>query len=194
MPHADRPAASRLRTPRPYHAVSKNAGWLPAHALLLALTILAGMGPARAASPSELTATAAPSFSLPTRDGTTVSLESLKGKVILVDFWASWCGPCQKSFPWLASLHQRFADKGLTIVAVNLDKKREAAETFLQKVPAPFLVAFDPSGKTADAYKVTALPSTYLVGPTGSTLVAHVGYDPKKTDEIEALIQKACAP
>ncbi len=194
MPHTDRRAASRPPNPRPCRAVSKGFRWLPARSLLLALTILAGTGPARAASPSELNATAAPTFSLPTRDGTTVSLESLKGKVILVDFWASWCGPCQKSFPWLASLHERFGGKGLTIVAVNLDKKREAAEAFLQKVPAPFLVAFDPSGKTADAYKVTALPSTYLVGPTGSTLITHVGYDPKKTDEIEALIQKACAP
>ncbi len=194
MPHTDRPAASCPPTPRPFRVVSKCARWLPARCLMLALTILAGTGPARATSPSEPNATAAPAFSLPTRDGATVSLESLKGKVILVDFWASWCGPCQKSFPWLASLHERFADKGLTIVAVNLDKKRAAAETFLQKVPAPFLVAFDPSGKTADAYKVTALPSTYLVGPTGSTLVTHVGYDPKKTGEIEALIQKACAP
>lgn len=194
MPQTDRPAAPRPLPPRLFDVMAKGSRCLTSMHWLFVLAILIGPGSARAASPLEPTATPAPGFSLPTRGGATVSLDSLKGKVVLVDFWASWCGPCQKSFPWLTSLHQRFAAKGLTIVAINLDKKREAAETFLQKVPVPFLVAFDPSAKSADAFRVSALPSTYLIGPNGDILDSHVGYDPKRTGEMEALIQKACAP
>jgi len=134
----------------------------------------------------------APQFSLPGRTGT-VALESLRGQAVLVDFWASWCDPCRKSFPWLRALHEQYAGKGLTIVAINLDKDHDAAMAFLQKYPAPFVVAFDPAGKTAEAFHVSAMPSTYLVGPTGNILSTHVGFDPKKTDSLEKLIKEACS-
>lgn len=134
----------------------------------------------------------APRFSLPVRSGGTVTLESLKAKVVLVDFWASWCGPCRKSFPWMTSLQERYGKKGLAIVAINLDKDRSAAESFLVKYPASFAVAFDPAGKTAEAYKVTAMPSTYLVGSDGTILASHLGFDPRQTGEIETRIEEAC--
>jgi len=132
----------------------------------------------------------APAFELATRDGK-VSLESLRGRVVVVDFWASWCGPCRQSFPWLASLHERLASKGLTIVAVNLDKERSAAMGFLADYPAPFTVAFDPEGRTAEAYKVKGMPSTYVVSTDGRILYSHIGFDPRRTGELEAILQEA---
>jgi cytochrome c biogenesis protein CcmG/thiol:disulfide interchange protein DsbE len=135
--------------------------------------------------------THAPSFTLPTANGT-VCLDSLRGRAVLVDFWASWCGPCKQSFPWMNSMHQTYGPKGLTIVAINVDKDRKLADAFLNQHPAPFTVAFDPSGKTAKAFKVWGMPSTYLVGPDGVILMSRAGFDPKKTGDVEHLIQEAC--
>lgn len=131
-------------------------------------------------------------FNLPARSGT-VSLDSLHGKVVLVDFWASWCAPCRQSFPWMADLYSRYSSKGLVIVAINLDKKRELADVFLEDFDAPFIIAFDPSGKTAETFNVQAMPSSYLVSPTGTVLYSHPGFDPKKTGEMENLIKEACS-
>jgi cytochrome c biogenesis protein CcmG, thiol:disulfide interchange protein DsbE len=136
----------------------------------------------------------APVISLPGRDGKTISLESFRGKTVLVDFWASWCAPCKMSFPWLARMQEQYAPKGLVVIAVNLDKKREAAEDFLEKHPAPFVVAFDPSGKSAEAFQVKAMPSSFVIDPSGRILYTHVGFDPKKTGPIEDLIQEGCRP
>ena len=167
---------------------------LVAAASLAALPVHAQPAPAPAlellaASPAAK-AGRAPSFRLPTRAGT-VSLDSLRGRVVVVDFWASWCGPCRQSFPWLASLHERYGAKGLTIVAINLDKKRSDADRFLAELPAPFTVAFDPSGATAESYKVKGMPSTYVVSIEGKLLYSHIGFDAKKSAEIESLIQEA---
>jgi thiol-disulfide isomerase/thioredoxin len=149
-------------------------------------------GAARAA-PAAHAARPAPAFHLPTRGGGTVASDSLGARVVLVDFWASWCEPCRKSFPWLAAMRERYGSKGLVIVAINLDKSRDAAEAFLEKYPAPFVVAFDPAGKTAEAFHVAAMPTSFVVGPDGAILASHAGFDPKKTGAFETLIQEACA-
>ena len=157
--------------------------------LLVLMALPAFARPAvRAAAPGS----AAPTFTLPTRTGS-VSLDSLRGRVVYVDFWASWCAPCRRSFPWLDSLAVRYADRGLTIVAINLDKDRRAADAFLEEFPAGFIVAFDPAGRTAEAYRVPAMPSSFLIGPTGALLSSHSGFDPRRTGAIEGLIQEACA-
>lgn len=162
---------------------------LTSHLLLLSfLALPAFAGPAR---PAGADGGSAPAFTLPGPTGT-VSLDSLRGRVVYVDFWASWCDPCRRSFPWLNTLRERYADRGLTIVAINLDKERSAADAFLERFPASFLVAFDPAGKTAEAYRVSAMPSSFLIGPTGTLLSSHAGFDPRKTGAIEALIQQAC--
>jgi thiol-disulfide isomerase/thioredoxin len=161
--------------------------------LVLSLVALAlpalGSHPVLARTPAP--ARSAPAFTLPTRTGT-VSLDSLRGKVVLVDFWASWCAPCRKSFPWLRGVRERYAARGFEVLAINLDKEREQADAFLAQVPAPFLVAFDPAAKTAEAFHVAAMPSSFLVGPTGIILYSHAGFDPAKTGELETLIQEAC--
>jgi cytochrome c biogenesis protein CcmG, thiol:disulfide interchange protein DsbE len=146
-----------------------------------------------ASSKTEASPPPAPSFSLTTQNGKTVSLESLKGKVVLLDYWASWCVPCKQSFPWLSAMHEKYSAKGLVIVAVNLDKKRELADEFISKFTVPFTVAFDPTGKTADAFKVKAMPTSFLISRTGTVLYTHIGFDPKKTAETETKIQEACA-
>ena len=135
----------------------------------------------------------APRFTLPAREGS-VSLDSLQGKVVYVDFWASWCGPCRQSFPWMKTLYDRYASKGLVIVAINLDKDRGAAESFLQKFPAPFTVAFDPSGKTAKAFKVWGMPTSYIVSRTGTVLSTHAGFDPKRAAALESEIAALLPP
>lgn len=158
--------------------------------LVFCLT-LAPPAPARTPPGAGAGATRAPSFALPARTGT-VSSDSLRGKVVLVDFWASWCGPCQKSFPWLSTLYDRYSAKGFTVVAINLDKDRLAAEAFLEKHPAPFPVAFDPSGKTAKAFKVWGMPTSFIIDPAGNVLYSYAGFNPGNAGTVEALIKQAC--
>ncbi len=134
----------------------------------------------------------APSFTLPTSNGT-VSLDSLRGKVVLVDFWASWCVPCKSSFPWMGAMQEKYAPKGLTIVAINVDKSRHSADEFLQKHPAPFVVAFDPSGATAKAFHVWGMPTSYLIGSDGAIVFSRAGFDSKHAKEVESMIQGALA-
>jgi thiol-disulfide isomerase/thioredoxin len=130
----------------------------------------------------------APDFSLPGR-GETVSLASLRGKVVYVDFWASWCGPCRKSFPWMNRMQSRYADQGLAIVAVNLDKSRELSDEFLKETPANFRVAYDPEGKAASAYRVKGMPSSYLIDREGRIRSSHIGFREENSASMEAAIQ-----
>lgn len=132
----------------------------------------------------------APAFTLPGRAGS-VSLDSLRGRTVLVDFWASWCGPCRGSFPWMAALQKRLGERGLTVVAINLDKDREKADRFLAEIPAPFTVAFDPAGKTAESYHVSAMPTSFLVLADGRVKLVHPGFDPRKSGEFERRIEEA---
>lgn len=132
----------------------------------------------------------APAFTLPAREGE-VSLESLRGRIVYVDFWASWCEPCRRSFAWMGALHEKYGDR-LAIVAIDLDRRREDADAFLGKNPAAFTIAFDPAGRVAEAFHVAAMPSSFVLGPDGRILHAQAGFDPKKTAEIEALLAAAC--
>jgi len=126
-------------------------------------------------------------FDLPTSTGHVV-LDSLRTKVVLVDFWASWCAPCRQSFPWMSTMAERYGPRGLVVVAINLDKQRWQAERFLRELAPPFLVAFDPAGKTATAFDVRAMPSSYLINRSGQLVFAHRGFDPKDTNAFESRI------
>jgi thiol-disulfide isomerase/thioredoxin len=160
---------------------------------LIALLSLPTVVAASTATAAPKTPRPAPAIHLPGRTGA-VDSDSLHAQALLVDFWASWCVPCRRSFPWLAQMHTRYGDKGLVVVAVNLDRERSAADAFLEKFPAPFRVAFDPGGATAEAYHVQGMPSTFLVGPDGTVLLSHAGYDDKSAAAFEAQIRKVLTP
>lgn len=134
--------------------------------------------------------TSAPDFNLPTSSGT-VSLKDLRGKVVYVDFWASWCGPCRQSFPWMSSMFEKYGDQGLAVVAIDLDKERDAAGAFLYEFAPRFTVAFDPAGKTAEAFRVEAMPSSFIVSRTGTIVYAHEGFEKSKAGTLEDHIKEA---
>jgi cytochrome c biogenesis protein CcmG, thiol:disulfide interchange protein DsbE len=174
------------------HRAGGSSRWCARVVVAFALALCAaGVAPAsRAAAPA---AVRAPGFHLPQRAGGEVVLDSLRGQVVVLDFWASWCGPCRSSFPWLADLQKRHADRGVKVVAVNLDKTRALADDFLAHFPAPFTVAFDPAGRTAAEYHVEAMPTTFLIDRDGTILVRHVGFDARRNQALETRIQEVCS-
>ena len=123
----------------------------------------------------------------------TVSLAGLKGKVVYVDFWASWCGPCKQSFPFMNELLSRYRAQGLEIVAINLDAKRDDADKFLAEVPAQFSVAFDAKGDSARRFEVKGMPSSYLIGRDGKLVASHKGFKEEDRKDLEARIAQALA-
>lgn len=135
---------------------------------------------------------AAPNFSLPTAKGDPLALDKLRGKVVYVDFWASWCGPCRRSFPWMNEMQQKYGAKGFTVVAINVDKKRADAEKFLAQIPANFPVVYDEAGATPAAYAVKGMPSSYLIDPSGKVSYVERGFvDEHKApleDRVKALL------
>lgn len=105
-----------------------------------------------------------------------------KGKVVLVDFWASWCGPCKKSFPVLTEMHKKYADKGFTVVAVSLDEDKTDMDKFLKKNPVPFPVVRDSEGKKlAEKIDVQGIPMSFLIGVDGKVIAIHEGFEGEKT-------------
>ena len=109
-----------------------------------------------------------------------------KGKVVYLDFWASWCTPCKLSFPWMNELARTYAQRGLVVVAVNVDHDREAANQFLHDMPAVFPVIYDPDGKIAERYKVKDMPTTILIGRDGAVRYVHEGFMPAREGEYAA--------
>jgi thiol-disulfide isomerase/thioredoxin len=133
---------------------------------------------------------AAPRFELPGRAGA-VQLAKFRGKLVYLDFWASWCGPCRQSFPWMNEMQARYGARGLQVVGVNVDAKSEDADSFLAETPARFPIAFDPAGTTPRAYGIKGMPSSVLVGPDGTVLHTHAGFKEADRAELEKVIQNA---
>ena len=134
-----------------------------------------------------------PTFSLATTRGKLDSA-SLKGKLIYVDFWASWCVPCKQSFPWMNEMQAKYADRGLHVLAINVDAKTADAEKFLTQVPAKFQVAFDAVGATPKQFAVRSMPSSYLVDMDGRIVYVHTGFRESDKNSIEAAIIAALDP
>ena len=132
---------------------------------------------------------AAPAFTLPAAPGGSIALEQLRGQVVYVDFWASWCAPCRRSFPWMNEMQQRYGGRGLVIVAINVDTKREDVERFLRQYPAEFTVAYDGTGGTPGAYGVKVMPSSYLVDTRGRIAGIESGFVDERRAKLEARIR-----
>lgn len=118
-----------------------------------------------------------------------LDLARYKGKVVYIDFWASWCVPCRKSFPWLNELAGKHPDD-LVVVGVNVDNERAAAMKFLEKYPASFPLVFDPQGKLAAEYKLEGMPSAVIVDRAGKIVHRHVGFREEKRGEYEQTINE----
>ena len=117
----------------------------------------------------------------------------LNNKVVYVDFWASWCTPCRKSFPWMKALQESYRAQGLQVVAVNLDKDRKAAQTFLAEMKALFPMIFDSTGSIAKSYQLQAMPMSFLYDRDGNLRTSHEGFLPKDTLDLNALVKKLLA-
>ena len=126
----------------------------------------------------------APAIELPGVDKN-VSLEDFRGKVVYLDFWASWCVPCIKSFPWMDEIKQKYSEKGFEIIAINLDKDRAAADDFLKELNVSFTIAFDESGDSAAQYKLKGMPTSYLIGRDGKVYASHIGFIDKDKEGLE---------
>ena len=118
------------------------------------------------------------------------NLQRYKGQVLYVDFWASWCIPCAKSFPFLNEMHNQLKDQGLQIVGVNLDENVDEAKAFLAKVPANFTVVADMSKQCARDFGVKAMPSSYLIDRKGIVHHVHLGFRPGEAKELRVLVEK----
>lgn len=121
----------------------------------------------------------------------TFDLDDYAGKVVVVDFWASWCVPCRRSFPWLNSMQAKYASDGLVVIGVNLDAERAEAESFLAEYPADFRIHFDNDAVLAKAFGVEAMPSSYVIGRDGEIVAQHLGFKARMQDEYEAVLAAA---
>lgn len=118
---------------------------------------------------------------------TEFSLESYKGKVVYVDFWASWCTPCRASFPFMQAMAETHGD-ALEIVAINVDKDRSDAAHFLEQFEINFDIVYDPKGMLAKSFDVKGMPTSYLYDRKGQLVGSHIGFKKKDISKLEAAI------
>ena len=147
-------------------------------ALLLALPVLT----ANAAG------TPAPDFTLKSRDGSEVSLSQFKGKVVMINFWATWCGPCRQEMPLLEEIYKKYNKSGFVLLGVNVEPDSKMAEDWLKKQkPVTFPILYDTESKVTGLYKVNGMPSSVFIDKKGNLRTLHTGYKPG--DENEYLTQ-----
>lgn len=125
----------------------------------------------------------APDFTLASKDGGNVRLQEQQGNVVLINFWASWCGPCREELPYLEALQQEYADLGFIILAVNVDEDPSKADILLNDIPVTFPVLFDVNDEVSKLYQVKAMPTTVIVDRDGNQRLLHHGY--KSGDEVK---------
>ncbi|ODB93377.1 hypothetical protein A3194_01400 [Candidatus Thiodiazotropha endoloripes] len=122
------------------------------------------------------------------------NLEAYRGKVVLLDFWASWCGPCREAFPWLNAMQRKYQGLGLEVIGINLDLSREEADQFLANTPAEFTLHYDPEGMLAKRYDLQGMPASYLFDRKGRLLITHTGFFKSETHQRELEIRQALRP
>ncbi len=133
----------------------------------------------------------APDFTLNDADGNAVSLGDLKGQVVMINFWASWCGPCRQEMPLLEQIHRKYEPLGFTLLGVNVEENSADGQAFLKDRPVSFPVLYDPENGVSQLYDVVAMPSTVLIDRRGNVRYLHHGYKPgyenEYMDQIRAL-------
>jgi thiol-disulfide isomerase/thioredoxin len=156
------------------------------------LALLAGASPAQVAPGGIF-----PSLSLAGPGG--AGLPAASGKVMIVDFWASWCAPCNASFPAFARLHEKFADRGLVIIGVGVDDSPSAYSAFVARLKPPFATVHDSRHVLVSAVQVPTMPTSYVVDRAGRVRFIHEGYHGSQTEhdlasEVEALLSERAPP
>ena len=149
---------------------------------LLTATLWSGCGP------QPVTSGAAPDFTLESLDGSSVTLSDLRGQVVVLDFWASWCTPCIERLDHLQHMHEQNADQGLTVLAINIEETQGEVSTFVSDHGYTFAVLLDTDASVSDAYGVAAIPHTVIVDREGE-----VHYIAGGPDDIENTLQRLLA-
>lgn len=155
--------------------------------LLLTFAVLAVSQPALAAKKM---GGDAPDFTLQSNQNSNIRLSELKGSVVLLNFWASWCGPCRKEMPLLEDIQKKYGALGFTILGVNVDKDPRLANKILDDITVTFPVLFDPKGEVSKLYDVDAMPTTVIVDRNGKMRFLHRGYKPGYEDDYIAQIKQ----
>jgi len=120
----------------------------------------------------------APNFTLKSNTGKNIKLSELRGQVVLLNFWASWCGPCRQEMPLLEKLQQRYSALGFTVLGVNVEEDSSKAKTLLKDIPVSFPILFDTQNAVSKQYQVSAMPSTIMIDRNGNMRYLHKGYKP----------------
>src|SRR5262245_31610857 len=132
----------------------------------------------------------APDFSLPSNLGKTVNLSQFKGQVVMINFWATWCGPCRQEMPLLESIYKKYNKMGFTLLGVNVEPDAKPAEDYLKAIPVSFPILFDTKSEVSKMYEVSGMPSTVIVDRKGNVRVIHHGYKPGDENEYQDSIRK----
>jgi thiol-disulfide isomerase/thioredoxin len=138
----------------------------------------------------------APQFSLESRGGPKISLAQYKGQVVMLNFWASWCGPCRQEMPLLENIYKKYNKMGFTLIGVNVEPDSKEAEGFLKQLqnPVSFPVIYDKDSTVSKAYDVQGMPSTVIIDRKGNIRVLHRGYKPgdenEYLDSIRSLVRE----
>jgi thiol-disulfide isomerase/thioredoxin len=152
--------------------------------LCMALALTAGAVGASAAFGADPVGQPAPAFSLPLRGGSSpLALEQLRGQVVMVNFWASWCEPCRTEFPLLDQIYKKYKSVGFTLVGVNVEPDSKQAEGFIAKTPASFPIVFDKDSAVSKLYRVSGMPTTVLIDRKGVLRWVHRSYVPGDENE-----------
>jgi peroxiredoxin len=154
---------------------------------LFALTMLFTAGQLQAAT---ATAGPAPDFTLKSNSGKNIKLSELRGQVVMINFWASWCGPCRQEMPLLDQLYQRYQPMGFTLLGVNVEEDSTAADKILKEIPVSFPVLYDNKSKVSESYQVQAMPSTFLIDRDGKLRYLHKGYKPGTEQDYQQQIRE----
>lgn len=132
----------------------------------------------------------APDFTLKSRSGKNVRLSDLRGQVVMLNFWASWCGPCRQEMPLLEEMSKKYERLGFTLLGVNVDEDSSKAEKLLEKIPVSFPVLYDNTSSVSELLNVDAMPTTYLIDRDGNLRFHHKGYKPGYEKSYEKQIKQ----